>query len=98
MAVEQVGHAAPGEAEPAPAQGGVDLRHAAVFAAAQRPHKGGHIEAEPVSRQGESALRLRPVGDVVARTALALAAADAQARPHRARQGRQGVARVRRFP
>jgi hypothetical protein len=37
VAVEQVGHAALGDGEPAPAQDGMDLRYAAVLAVAQQP-------------------------------------------------------------
>ena len=40
VAVEQVGHAALGDLHPAPAQGGVDLRHAAVLAVAQHARPG----------------------------------------------------------
>jgi hypothetical protein len=76
VAVEQVGDAALGNLHPAPAQGGVDLRHAAVLAVAQHPDQGDDIQPELLLRQRQRALRLRPVRDMEARAARTLTPAD----------------------
>src|SRR4051794_10818772 len=87
VAVQQVGNAPLGDLQPAPAQGGVDFRHTAVVAVAQHPDQGDNVEAELLLRQRQRALRLRPIGDVKARAARVLAAADPQPQPHPAGQG-----------
>jgi hypothetical protein len=92
VAVEQIGHAPLGDVDPAIPQGGVDLGHTAVVAVAQHAHKGDDVQAELVLRQRERALRLRPEGNVEARTTRRLAAADPKAQPHRAGERHQMAA------
>jgi hypothetical protein len=92
IAVEQVGNAALGDLHPARAQGGVDLRHAAVLTVAQHPDQGDDVQPELLLRQRQRALRLRPIGTMKTRAALVLAAADLQPQPHRAGQHHQMAA------
>src|SRR4051795_4582519 len=91
IAVEQVGHAPLGNRHALLTQSLVDLRHAAMLAMTQPPHQGNHVQAEFVFRQSYRAFRFRPVGTVVARAIVPLAAPDLQPQPHRARQRHQGA-------
>ena len=76
---------------PAPAQRRVDLGHAAVVAVAQHADQRHHVQAELVLRQSYRAFRLRPVGTVMARAIVPLAAPDLQPQPHRTRKRHQGA-------
>jgi hypothetical protein len=86
VAVEQVGHAALGDGDPASVQDRVDLWHRAVLAVAQGTHQRHDVEAELLLRQGERALGFRTIGLVKERAALGRAAADLQPQPNRAGQ------------
>ena len=87
VAPQLLGHRALGDRHPPRHQVLMDLRHAAVLAIAQRPHRGDDVQPELAVRQGIVAFRLRAVRVPVACTGRILAAAHWQPSGGAARRG-----------